>query len=150
MKRLMNLFRSIAWFILKKQIRRQFSTVQQLNTKTLADWLETGESKIQLIDTRKEEEFLVSHLPKAQHIPDLETAQANLDPTITIVAYCSVGYRSSKLAEQLQQLGYDQVWNLEGSIFQWVNEGRTVIQNGQPTQQVHPYSEKWKLLLNNY
>lgn len=149
MKRLMNLFRSIAWFILKKQIRRQFPTVQQLNTKTLADWLETGQPKIQLIDTRKEEEFLVSHLPQAQNIPDLETAQANLDPTITIVAYCSVGYRSSKLAQQLQQLGYDQVWNLEGSIFQWVNEGRTVIQNGQPTQQVHPYSEKWKVLLNH-
>lgn len=148
MKPLINPFRSIAWFFLKRQIRNQFPTVKQINTKTLAHWLKKGELKIQLIDTRNQEEFLVSHLPKAQHIPDLETAQAKLDPDIPIIAYCSVGYRSSKLAEQLQRLGYNQVWNLEGSIFQWVNEGRTLMQKGKPTQQVHPYREKWKLLLN--
>ena len=141
--------RPLAWIILKQQIRRQFPTVQQLSTKTLANWLENSEPKLQLIDTRNQEEFLVSHLPNAKHIPDLETAKGNLDPNVTIVAYCSVGYRSSRLAEQLQQLGYPQVWNLEGSIFQWSNEDRILKQNGKPTQNVHPYSKSWKWLLKN-
>jgi len=47
MKRLITPLSSIAWFFLKRQIRRQFPTVQQLNTKTLAHWLETGKPKIQ-------------------------------------------------------------------------------------------------------
>lgn len=142
--------RPLAWIILKQQIRRQFPTVQQLSTKTLANWLDKGEPKLQLIDTRNQEEFLVSHLPNAKHLPDLETAKSNLDPNVTIVAYCSVGYRSSRLAEQLQQLGYPQVWNLEGSIFQWANEGRILKQNGKPTQNVHPYSKSWQWLLKNH
>lgn len=148
-KTLMIPVRSLAWWLLKNKIRRDFPTVQQLSTKTLANWLEEGNTKLQLIDTRKPEEFSVSHLPQAQHISDLQTAQKNLDPNVITVAYCSVGYRSSRLAEELQSLGYNKVWNLEGSIFQWANEGRILIQNGQPTQQVHPYSQKWQWLLKN-
>lgn len=147
MKRLLTPFRSLAWLWLKNKIRRQFSHVKQLNTATLAHWLENRDLKLQLIDTRKPEEYAVSHLPQAKHIPDLETARKSLDPDIPIVAYCSVGYRSSRLAEQLQQLGYNQVWNLEGSIFQWANEGRILIKNSQPTQNVHPYNQIWKWLL---
>lgn len=147
LKSLMAPLRSIAWIILKLKIRREFPSVKQLDTQTLAHWLEKEGEKIQLIDTRQKEEFLVSHLPKAEHIPDLETAKAKLDPEPIIVAYCSVGYRSSRLAQQLQALGYNQVWNLEGSIFQWANEGRPLIHQEQPTQQVHPYSQNWQWLL---
>ena len=123
--------------------------MKQLDTQTLAAWLAKKDGNIQLIDTRQKEEFLVSHLPQAQHIPDLETAKACLHPETTVVAYCSVGYRSSRLAQQLQTLGYNQVWNLEGSIFQWANEGRPLIHQEQPTQTVHPYRKNWQWLLTS-
>ncbi|AFZ51500.1 rhodanese-like domain-containing protein [Dactylococcopsis salina] len=148
LKILITPLRSLAWLLLKHKIRRQFPTVKQVNTKTLAHWLDQKEQNLQLIDTRKVEEYAVSHLPNAEHIPDLETAKKHLNPNQLIIAYCSVGYRSSRLAKELQQLGYDQVWNLEGSIFQWANEGRTLMQNDQPTKQVHPYSKNWKWLLS--
>ena len=135
---------------MKYKIRRDFPNVKQLKTKTLAQWLENHPRDIQLIDTRQAEEFRVSHLPQAKHIPDLETAKATLNPKKTIVAYCSVGYRSSRLAEQLQTLGYNQVWNLEGSIFQWANEGRLLIHNQQLTKKVHPYSQNWQWLLTSH
>lgn len=142
--------RSIAWRFLKYKIRRDFPTVQQLDTETLAHWLEQDKGKVQLIDTRQKEEFLVSHLPHAQHIPDVETAQAKLNPEQTIVAYCSVGYRSSRLAQQLQGLGYNQVWNLEGSIFQWANEERPLMRDHQQmTEHVHPYRKNWQWLLKD-
>lgn len=140
-------FRQLGWILIKLGIRHKFPTVKQLNTEELATWLEKESSNLQLIDTRNREEFTISHLPHARHIPDLETAQANLNFQLPIIAYCSVGYRSSRLAEQLQSLGYQKVWNLEGSIFQWHNEGRTLHHNGQETTVIHPYNPFWKWLL---
>ncbi|NEQ28665.1 MAG: rhodanese-like domain-containing protein, partial [Microcoleus sp. SIO2G3] len=64
-----------------------------------------------------------------------------------IVAYCSVGWRSSRVVDRLQQASYTNAFNLEGSIFQWANEGRPVFQNGERVQQVHPYSRLWGQLL---
>jgi len=40
------------------------------------------------------------------------------------------------------------VFNLQGSIFQWANEGRPLMANGRVVHVVHPYSERWGVLLN--
>jgi len=56
------------------------------------------------------------------------------------VTYCSVGYRSAKMAQRLRNAGYTNVQNLEGSIFEWANEHRPLVRDGEPTKQVHPYS----------
>ena len=67
------------------------------------------------------------------------------------MVYCSVGYRSSILAEKLQDLGFTRVYNLEGSIFKWANEGRPLAQDQTPVQKVHPYNTDWgKLLEKKY
>jgi len=66
-----------------------------------------------------------------------------------IVVYCSVGYRSSALAEKLARAGMTNVFNLEGSIFAWANEGRPVYRGDtllNPAQ-VHPFNTKWGQLL---
>ncbi|MBK7701286.1 MAG: rhodanese-like domain-containing protein [Saprospiraceae bacterium] len=50
-----------------------------------------------------------------------------------IIVYCSVGYRSEKIATQLRKKGYKQVWNLYGSLFEWVNAGYDVSdKTGKP------------------
>ena len=42
-----------------------------------------------------------------------------------------------------------QVWNLEGSIFKWANEGRPMVdENGASAQCCHPYSVLWGKLLD--
>ncbi|MBD0335367.1 MAG: rhodanese-like domain-containing protein [Cyanobacteria bacterium Co-bin13] len=139
--------RAWAWQRIKSKIRAQFPTVEPISTQMLATWLEQA-SKPTLLDVRRAEEFAVSHLSAAQHTPDLEAVrQAKLAPDQPIVAYCSVGYRSARLAQQLQQAGFTRVYNLEGSIFQWFNEGRQVVQNGQAVNQVHPYNRLWGMLL---
>jgi hypothetical protein len=63
------------------------------------------------------------------------------------VAYCSVGYRSARLVAQLRQAGYTQVYNLEGSIFRWANEGQSLVSQGQLVAVVHPFNPTWGLLL---
>ena len=64
------------------------------------------------------------------------------------MVYCSVGYRSARIADRLQQAGCDRVYNLEGSIFKWANEKRPLYQSDRPTTIVHPYNPLWGQLLN--
>ena len=79
---------------------------------------------------------------------------------VDLVCYCSVGYRSSILAEQILKLKEDgqlpcglRPVNLEGSIFQWASEGRSLTRKGQtgvPVEikvtTVHPFSTVWGAL----
>jgi 3-mercaptopyruvate sulfurtransferase SseA len=65
-----------------------------------------------------------------------------------VVTFCSVGYRSSAFAQRLIAAGRRDVYNLEGSVFQWVNNGSPAEQNGKPVQTVHPYDAMWGHLLD--
>lgn len=141
--------RAIAWRLAKQWIHRQFPTVPSLSTRELAAWLEQEDTeKPLLLDARSETEFEVSHLRHARLANRLEAVQS-IDSASPIVLYCSIGYRSARLAQQLQAQGYSRVFNLEGSIFQWVNEGRSVYRGEQAVRQVHPYNRQWGLLLND-
>ena len=61
-----------------------------------------------------------------------------------IVVYCSVGYRSERIGEKLQEMGFTQVYNLYGGIFDWKNRGMEVENmEGEPTEKVHTYNKKW-------
>lgn len=66
---------------------------------------------------------------------------ATLKPNATVIVYCSVGYRSSQMAERLRKAGVANVFNLDGSIFQWANEGRPLQKAGEPAKVVHPYNK---------
>ena len=62
----------------------------------------------------------------------------------TVVLYCSIGYRSEKVAEELRERGFTKVYNLYGSIFEWVNQGLPVVDTtGEQTRKVHTYNAKW-------
>ena len=65
----------------------------------------------------------------------------------TVVAYCSVGYRSARLAAALRDRGLADVHNLEGSIFRWANEDRPLFRGDTPVRRVHPFDETWGVLL---
>ncbi len=136
---------------IKQTVREKFPTVRQLATADLDAWLK-DDSRVKplLIDARKPEEFAVSHLHGAINANDdaqIAAALSNIPKDQPIVAYCSVGYRSSVLAEKLAKQGFTTVANLEGSIFQWANEGRPVFQGEQQVKQVHPFDAKWANLL---
>ena len=40
------------------------------------------------------------------------------------------------------------VFNLEGSLFKWANEGRPVYRGSERVQEVHPFDEDWGELLD--
>lgn len=143
-------FDRLGWAALKLLIRAQFPKVRSISTDTLASWLTQVDSKPILLDVRTAPEYAVSHLANARQIdPNTQDFLSLKDVPLTapIVTYCSVGYRSSAIADRLQQAGFTNVVNLEGSIFQWANEGKPVYRQGKPVRKVHPYSPKWGYLL---
>ena len=104
-----------------------------------------------LIYARVLEEYEVSHLLDARLAPsDIHELSCwlNLTHSTFIVTYCSVGYRSAILTQQLQTIGYTEVYNLDGSIFEWINEGKPVYQGKQVVNQIHPFNQIWKFLLS--
>ena len=54
----------------------------------------------------------------------------------------SVGYRSSRLAQQLRVQNVENVFDLEGSLFKWANEGQPST-GSEPVLPVHPFDEDW-------
>ncbi|NDJ17816.1 rhodanese-like domain-containing protein [Myxacorys almedinensis] len=148
----MGFLKAIAWALMKRLIHRQFPNVPSLSTQRLAAWFaQAGMNRPLVLDARTPKEYEVSHLLDANLAPsDLNELShwTNLTHSTPIVTYCSVGYRSARLAQQLQDMGYKNVFNLEGSIFEWVNEGHPVYQGTQAVKQVHPFNDVWGLLLN--
>ena len=137
---------------MKRTVRSRFPEVAQLSTGELAAWL--GDPKRPppiLLDVRTEKEFAVSHLRGAMRVEPSAKADevlARLPAGRPVVAYCSVGYRSSALAERLKKAGVGAIYNLEGSIFQWANEGRPLEADGHPADKVHPYNAKFGKMLD--
>lgn len=99
------------------------------------------------LDTRSKEEFDISHLKKAQLI-DYESFQKkdvkHIPKDAKIVVYCSVGYRSERIGERLINMGYKNVQNLYGGIFDWKNKDFEIVNKIElPTDSVHTYNLLW-------
>ena len=100
-----------------------------------------------LLDARSWREFEVSHLKGAIWVGyddfDLSRVHA-ISKESSIMVYCSIGYRSEKIAEKLFGAGYKQVSNLYGGIFEWVNQKQALVDlHGRPTRQIHAYNKIW-------
>ncbi|TGE24699.1 rhodanese-like domain-containing protein [Hymenobacter aquaticus] len=121
-------------------------TVPVIRPAALARQLHEQPGTVLLLDTRTPAEYAVSHLREARFVDFDHYKQAtfaDLPRTQEIVVYCSVGARSEQVGERLRALGFKQVYNLYGGIFQWVNQGLPVYNAQGITENVHPYSALW-------
>lgn len=77
----------------------------------------------QLVDVRTPEEFNPEHLQNAVNInwndPNFESNIKLLDKNKPVFVYCKVGGRSMKAATKLAELGFKEIYNLEGGIVSW-------------------------------
>lgn len=127
--------------------RHSVKTIQPQEAKKLI-----GNPKVIFLDTRSPEEFNVSHLPKARFLNyDKYTIEdlRKLPKDCKLIVYCSVGYRSERVGEKLLKLGFTDVANLYGGIFEWKNDGLLVVnQANYPTDSIHTYNKNWSKWLN--
>ena len=105
------------------------------------------------LDIRESEEFAVSHIPGAVRVA-MNAAPADVLAQLgdvtgkRVVAYCSVGRRSSIFAQDMQDAllgeGAASVANLEGGVFGWHAQSLPLENEKGRTDVVHPYDEIWK------
>ena len=139
------------WPELKAHIRSRYPAVPQLSAATLRDWLhDTTRAPPLLLDVRTPEEFADGHLEGAVRVDSVGDALRRLRQRpagVSAVLYCSVGQRSSALADALLARGVGSIQNLEGSLFEWANAGLPVVASDGRTGKVHPYDREWGVLL---
>ncbi len=77
----------------------------------------------QLIDVRTPEEYAVEHLENATNVnwngTDFTAKVEKLDKSKPVFVYCKVGGRSSQAANKLSELGFKEIYNLDGGIMKW-------------------------------
>ena len=100
------------------------------------------------IDTRKPKEMAVSHLPGAiseKTFLNYPERYAHL----TIIAYCTISYRSGYFAQKMSEAGRT-VLNLRGGILAWTLEGEPIYHDGQATRRLHVYDKSWDFAPGGY
>lgn len=138
------------WHDTLTMVRQDFPRVQHISTEELAKMLD-AHSDISLLDTREPEEYEISHLKGAvlaEDVGDALDALENRNRDDLVVVYCSVGYRSSNIANKLARRGFSNVVNVEGSLFKWANENRPIYRGDTEAKKVHPYDDEWGRLLD--
>jgi rhodanese-related sulfurtransferase len=102
-----------------------------------------------LLDVRAPEEFQVSHLRGARDADprNLNIEALSIPSDATVVVYCSIGYRSASIVDELKRAGIGKIYNLEGGLFAWANEDRPIFRGTEQVHKVHPFNRIWALLL---
>ncbi len=104
------------------------------------------------IDTRNPQEYNTSTIKGAINIPNQKAIRQKLksiQKDTPIIVFCSIGYRSEKMTQKLLELGYKNVNNLYGSIFEWANRDLPLYQNTVKTNTIHTYNRSWSKWINN-
>lgn len=86
---------------------------------------------ITLIDVRTPVEFEQGHLENSVNIniadPSFRDEIGKLDKSEPVYVYCKVGGRSAKAASLLREMGFEEVYDLEGGIRNWEKSGMKVV-----------------------
>lgn len=121
-------------------------TVPLLKTKEL-DKIIQEKSNVIILDAREKKEFNTSHIKGAYYVGYDRfkiSSVKKFDKSTKVIVYCSVGYRSEKIGEKLQESGFTDVYNLYGGIFDWKNKGYPIINNeGVETEKIHAFDKSW-------
>jgi rhodanese-related sulfurtransferase len=76
------------------------------------------------VDVREDAEWANGHLPGAIHIGkgviERDIERMIPDKETTIVLYCGGGFRSALAADNLQKMGYTDVYSMDGGVRGWL------------------------------
>ena len=129
------------------------STIAHVEAHDVVPMLDRND--IVLFDVREPKEYAVSRLPGAIRVNPAMEPEAflvqyadRIDGKYALF-YCSVGRRSTQLAEAVQDAGSPayEIANLRGGIFRW-HGLKLPLENDQgATDQAHPYNWFWRQVM---
>jgi len=83
-----------------------------------------------LIDVREDREWQADHAAGAEHlgrgIIERDIEAQHPDHAAELILYCGGGYRSALAADNLQRMGYTNVFSLDGGWRAWQDAGAPV------------------------
>jgi rhodanese-related sulfurtransferase len=103
---------------------------RQADTSLKALGLEKGDPDVVLLDVRTPAEFAEGHLAGAVNLdlngPGFADAVAALDKDKSYFVYCHTGNRSATAAQLMHDAGLSKVYDIQGGISAWSQEGLPV------------------------
>jgi rhodanese-related sulfurtransferase len=121
--------------------KKEFPDVQDIEPAEAMRLVQEG--KAIFIDVREEKEQEVSMLPSAVTEKEFLKDPGRFKDHI-LIGYCTISYRSGKLAEALKPRGIILL-NLKGGLLAWVHAGGKVYDRNGETHRIHVYSRQWDL-----
>lgn len=126
---------------------QEFPLVEGITVEELQR-LQRQAKDLVVVDVRSPQEQAISQIPGAITIEEFENNLKQYTQN-TVIAYCTIGYRSGKYAEKWRQQGV-KILNLEGSLLAWSHiQGKLIDGNGM-TNKVHVFGRQWQLTGQNY
>lgn len=112
------LFVALIAFSCQSQNDSQIKVVQKTEFKEAI-----ANNTIQLVDVRTPEEFADGFIKGAKNInvndANFETEIQKLDKTKPVYIYCRSGARSQTAATKMVELGFTEIYDLEGGYMNW-------------------------------
>lgn len=98
--------------------------IKETDVAKIKERLAKGD-KFALIDVREDNEWFKGHIRGAVHIGrgilERDIEKAIPDHNAEIILYCGGGFRSALSAENLQKMGYKNVWSMDGGWRGWLD-----------------------------
>lgn len=96
--------------------------MKEITVQELKDWKDQGKD-FQLVDVREDFEYEMSNLG-GELIPlgGVLIESGKIDKNKPVVLMCRSGKRSAMAIMQLEQQGFDNLYNLQGGILAWQQE----------------------------
>lgn len=94
---------------------------------SVAETLERLKGEAKLIDVREDNEWENEHARPAKHmsrgIIERDIVNEFPDKDSELILYCGGGFRSALAADNLQKMGYTNVWSMAGGWKAWKDAG---------------------------
>lgn len=95
-----------------------------------------GTPGAQLVDVRTSDEYSGGHLKNAVNMnvnrEDYKQQFATLDKSRAVFVYCKAGSRSARAAKIMHDMGFKEIYNLDGGIMSWENAGKQIANGATP------------------
>ena len=106
--------------------------IRETNVPEVKKRMDRGD-KFVLVDVREESEYAKDHLPGAVHmgkgVIERDIEMRVPDPKTEMILYCGGGFRSALAADNLQKMGYTNVFSMDGGIREWREKGYPLVQD---------------------
>lgn len=110
-----------------KLVNDVMSVVREVSVDETRERMKNGAT---LIDVREDNEFEAAHAAGAKHmgrgVIERDIVQTIPDKDAEIILYCGGGYRSALATDNLQKMGYTNVWSMAGGWHAWEESGASI------------------------